>query len=186
MKKQLLIFGSLILGLAACNDNSTPATTTVNTNPGDTTIKTTTSTTTTTTTSIHPIANFERRTFVNVKTGKPVKLRIDTVHHYYVDEITNHQPDYYYFDPAAHDTFDYQGRLLNNALIYNNGSYSIDESRLMNDMNNNDNGQAAPVTGDDNSTSGKSKSKMKDDMTKEKTDNMKVKITDDKIKIKTK
>ena len=128
MKKQLIILsGAIVLALGACNDSTT--TTTPATAPGDTTIQKTTTTTTTTTT-VHPIANFEHRTFMSVKTGKPVKLRVDTIHHYYVEMETNQQPDYYYFDPVAHDTFDYRGRLLNNALIFNNGNYSIDESGL--------------------------------------------------------
>ena len=190
MKKQLIILsGAIVLALGACNDSTT--TTTPATAPGDTTIQKTTTTTTTTTT-VHPIANFEHRTFMSVKTGKPVKLRVDTIHHYYVEMETNQQPDYYYFDPVAHDTFDYRGRLLNNALIFNNGNYSIDESRIMDsnngstgttDMENNDNSGTSTSTTDH---TGKSKIKQKEDMYKEKTDNSKIKITDDKMKIKTK
>ena len=177
MKKQFFLMGAAaILGFAACNDNGTSSTTTadttVATNPGDTTIQTTTTTTTTTKT-VHPIANFEHRTFYNVKTHKPVKLRMDTVMHYYVDVTTNKEPDYYYYDPASKDTFDYWGRILNNALINNNGDYSIDEMRLSSDV-------TPPVqhadTGTMNSTdkmNGKMKMKQKDDK-------MKVKSKDDK------
>lgn len=167
MKKQVIFIGTAaILALAACNDNGkTTATTTDSTmtKPGDTTIQTTTTTTTTTKT-VHPITNFERRTFYNVVTKKPVKLRMDTVLHYYVDVTTNQQPDYYYYDPAARDTFDYYGRRLNNALMNANGSYTIDESRITNDM--------APTTTTTTDTSmnstnaAKTKMKVKDDKTK--------------------
>ena len=189
MKKQLFILGSaIIFGFAACNDTSTTTPAPV-TSPGDTTIQKTTTTTTTSTTTVHPIANFEHRTFMNVKTGKPVKLRVDTIHHYYVDEVSNQQPDYYYFDPVAHDTFDYRGRLLNNALIFNNGMYSIDESKVQDnsgttDMGTNDN-SGTTTTDNGKTPSGNTKIKQKDDMYKEKTDNSKMKVTDNKIKIKT-
>ena len=109
MKKQLLLLGGFVLfGFMACN-NPTPSTTTTNTdtmktNPGDTVVRTTTTTTTTTKT-VHPIANFEHRTFYNVKTHKQVKLRIDTVNHYYVDVNSNSQPDYFYYDPATRAEF---------------------------------------------------------------------------------
>ena len=170
MKKQFFLMGAAaILGFAACNDNGTSETIktdSTTTNPGDTTIQTTTTTTTTTKT-VHPIANFEHRTFYNVKTHKPVKLRMDTVLHYYVDVTTSKEPDYYYYDPAAKDTFDYWGRVLNNALILHNGDYMVDETRLSSET-------TPPVqssdTGAMNSTdkmnNGKMKMKVKDDKTK--------------------
>ena len=163
MKKQLIYLGAtLIFGLTACNENSTN---TANNN-GDST-KTTTSTTVG-----RRIANFESRSFVNLKTGKPVKLRYDTVYHYYVDVETNKEPDYYYYDPAAHDTFDYLGRTLNNALIMDNGDYRIDETRIVHDTVM----VTAPTTTDTttistttNNANTKTKTKEKDDKTKTKT-----------------
>ena len=180
MKKQFFLMGAAaILGFAACNDNGTSNTTktdsTTTTNPGDTTIQTTTTTTATTKT-VHPIANFEHRTFYNVKTHKPVKLRMDTVYHYYVDVNTNKEPDYYYYDPATKDTFDYWGRVLNNALMMNNGDYTIDETRLSTE-----NTTTTPVqssdTGTMNSTNKMNNGKMK---IKQKDDKIKIKSKDDK------
>ena len=174
MKKQFFLMGAVaILGFAACNDNgstntATTTDTTVATNPGDTTVQTTTTTTTTTKT-VHPIANFERRTFYNVKTKKPVKLRMDTVLHYYVDVSTNKEPDYYYYDPSSKDTFDYYGRRLNNALMMNNGDFTIDESRLSNDNMGSTGGAMSTATDTSsmsNMNSGKMKMKQKDDKTK--------------------
>lgn len=161
-----------ILGFAACNDNSTSDTTKTDTltttNPGDTTIQTTTTTTTTTKT-VHPIANFEHRTFYNVKTHKPVKLRMDTVLHYYVDVTTNKEPDYYYYDPAVKDTFDYWGRVLNNALIMNNGDYMVDETRLLSPTTPVQTIDTVRMNSTDKMANGKMKLKQKDDKTKIKT-----------------
>lgn len=171
MKKQLILMGAaVIFTFAACNDSSTSSDTTkdtTTTQAGDTTIQTTTTTTTTTKT-VHPIANFEHRTFMNVKTHQPVKLRMDTVLHYYVDMTTNQQPDYYYYDPAAKDTFDYMGRILNNALINDNGNYRIEESRLMSDT--------GTMMNNDTKMNGNLKIKQKDDLYKEKTDSTKIKV----------
>jgi hypothetical protein len=180
MKKQLFLMGAVaIFGFAACNDNGTSNTTktdsTTTTNPGDTTIQTTTTTTTTTKT-IHPIANFEHRTFYSVKTHKPVKLRMDTVLHYYVDVTTNKEPDYYYYDPASKDTFDYWGRVLNDALINNNGDYTIDESRLSSETTTTPTATTVDK-GSMNSTDKMANGKMK---MKQKDDKLKVKAKDDK------
>lgn len=178
MKKQLFLMGAaVIFGFAACNDNGTSETTktdSTTTNSGDTTIQTTTTTTTTTKT-VHPIANFEHRTFYNVKTHKPVKLRMDTVLHYYVDVTTNKEPDYYYYDPAAKDTFDYWGRVLNNAIMMNNGDYTIDETRLSSGTT------TEPMTTPATTTTVDTSSKMMNNDSK-----MKMKQKDDKTKIKTK
>ena len=171
MKKQLLFLGGIILfGIVACNDTAPTTTTTatdsLKTSPGDTVVRTTTTTTTTTKT-VHPIANFEHRTFYSVKSHKPVKLRMDTINHYYVDMTSNSQPDYFYYDPATKDTFDYLGRVVNNALIMNNGDYTIDESRLS------DNNGVNTTTPD---RTGNYKIKQQDGMYKEKTDTSKLKI----------
>ncbi len=170
MKKQFFLMGAAaILALAACNDNASTDTTTKTDSTLAPTDSSVTTTTTTTTRSATPIANFERRTFYNVKTKKPVKLRMDTVLHYYVDVATNQQPDYYYYDPAAKDTFDYYGRVLNNALMYNNGDYTLDETRIVMPADN---------------TSDNTKIKATDNRYKEKTDTSKVKVTGNKMKVK--
>lgn len=177
MKKQFFLIGTAaILGLSACNNDSTNSTTNTDstkTNMGDTTVQTTTTTTTTTKT-YHPITNFEHRTFYSVATKKPVKLRVDTVNHYYVDVSTNQEPDYYYYDPATHDTFDYWGRRLNNALINNNGTWTIDESKLTEDNTMSNTSNMSNMTSDtamnsNNMNNGKMKMKVKDDKIKMKT-----------------
>ncbi len=176
MKKQFFLMGAAtILGFAACNDNGTTDTTTKTDSmkPGDSTVQTTTTTTTTTKT-FRPIANFEKRTFYNVVTHKPVKLRMDTVLHYYVDVTTNKEPDYYYYDPSAKDTFDYYGRRLNNALMNDNGTWTIDETRIMNDdmgTSNGSNNMSTDTSMNNSKMDSKTKMKVKDDKTKMKIKN---------------
>lgn len=178
MTKQFFLLGAVVVfGLIACNDSGTDGTTT-------------TDSTTTTTTNVEKkgtqIANFTTRTFMDLKTNKPIVLHWDTTHYYYVDESGN-QP-YFYYDPASKDTFDYWGRRLNSYLNYSNGEYMVDESRLpVSD---------APVPVMDSTTpnmdttsatnSGNLKVKSTDDKYKEKTDTTKLKVTDDKMKAKKK
>ena len=177
MKKQFFLLGAAaaILGFAACNDSATDSTTTT-----DSTAATTATSTATGPTRGVEIANFSGRTFMDVKTNKPVKLRWDAERYYYVDESGN-QP-YYYYDPATKDTFDYWGRRLNDYLIYDNNDYRVDESRIPSiDVN--------VSTTTDTSTSaasGNLKIKATDDKYKEKTDTSKLKVTDDKMKAKKK
>jgi hypothetical protein len=97
--------------------------------------------------------------------------------HAYVDMTTDEQP-YFYYDPASHDTFDYRGRMVNHALIMNNGEYTIDETRLMNEAS-----TSEPET---KMTTGDSKMKQKGDKLKEKTDTSKMKMDNNKMKVKIK
>ena len=176
MKKQFFLFGAaVIFGLAACNDSGSDTTTTTD------------STTNTMTTATGPtrgteIANFSTRSFMDVKTNKPIKLHWDTERSYYVDE-SGSQP-YYYYDPATSDTFDYWGRRLNSYLINNNGDWTIDESRWSTD--NGTTSTTADTSTSSTSASGDLKIKAKDDKYKEKTDTTKLKVTDDKMKAKSK
>jgi hypothetical protein len=173
MKKQFFLLGAAaIFGFAACNDSATDSTTTT-----DSSATTNTMTTTTGPTRGTEIANFSTRTFMDVKTNKPVKLRWDTERYYYVDE-SGSQP-YYYYDPSTKDTFDYWGRRLNDYLIYENNDYRVDESRMpAMDM--------SPMDTSSPAMSGDMKVKATDDKYKEKTDTSKLKVTDDKIKAKKK
>jgi hypothetical protein len=115
---------------------------------------------------------------MDVKTNKPVSLRWDTAHYYYVDE-SGSQP-YFYYDPATRDTFDYWGRRVNSYLINNNGDWTVDETRWSTDN------MSTTTDTTTTSTSGDLKVKAKDDKYKEKTDTTKLKVTDDKMKVKDK
>ncbi|MDB5250449.1 MAG: hypothetical protein JWQ40_4843 [Segetibacter sp.] len=127
--------------------------------------------------------------YVDLKTGKSVKLRVDTVTRYIVDESTN-EPVTYYVNPATRDTFDRSGRLVNLALVRSSsGDYSVDETRITVTPGNSSN----TISTDTNTTSsnagtptGDSKTKIKGDKFKQKTDTTTIKVKDNKIKIKTK
>jgi hypothetical protein len=131
--------------------------------------------------------------YVDLRTGKPVKLRVDTVTRYIVNEVSN-EPVTYYINPATNDTFDKRGRLVNKALVKSSdGDYTIDESRITvtsDDVNSNmvstDTAANTTNTADGNgNATGNSKTKIKDNKFKQKTDTTLIKVKDDKIKIKT-
>lgn len=126
--------------------------------------------------------------YVDLKTGKPVKLRVDTVTKYIVEEATN-EPVMYYVNPATKDTFDRTGRLVNLALVRSeSGDYSIDETKITGTA-----GRSANTISTDTSTTssetetpiGNSKTKFKDDKFKQKTDSTTIKVKDNKVKVKT-
>jgi hypothetical protein len=131
--------------------------------------------------------------YVDLKTGKSLKLRVDTATKYVVDASSN-EPVMYYIDPATNDTFDRRGRLVSRALIRGtNGDYTVVESRITitsgNDNTDNNNIAGSDTSSnaatDESTQSGNSKTKIKDDLFKQKTDTTKVKMKNDKIKIKT-
>lgn len=126
--------------------------------------------------------------YVNLKTGKPVKLRVDTVTHYIIDEETS-EPVTYYINPSTNDTFDQRGRLVNRALIRSStGDYTIDESRISVTTDDNTDASNDVITTDTAvegaSTTGESKTKLKDDKFKHKTDDTKLKVKEGKVKLK--
>ena len=170
MKKSFVVLAVLsFIGLGACNNDEKASTTTTATDTSakmvtpDTSHGSTTTTTTTTTTVTTKAPEY-RTSLMTVKTNKPIKVVYDTVHMRYVDVTTQKEPTTYYYDPETHDTFDYRGYLLNNALIYNNGAYSVDTVRLMSNQYN------VVVRDSIVARMGKSKTKTKGDKTKVKTD----------------
>jgi len=129
MKKTVLFTSIAIAAAVACNDGSETTTTTdsTTTSTGSNTTSEGADMTTSAsgTININPDANY-----VDLKTGKSVKLRVDTVNHYVV-EASSSQPIYFYIDPSTNDTFDRSGTLVNNALVRGaDGEYTVDQSRL--------------------------------------------------------
>lgn len=127
--------------------------------------------------------------YVDLKTGKPVNLRVDTVTKYIVNEVSN-EPVMYYINPTTNDTFDRRGRLVNRALVKSDdGDYIIDESRITITSSDNSNmttdDTATTLTSEPTTPSGNSKTKIKDDKFKQQTDTTEIKIKGDKIKVKT-
>jgi hypothetical protein len=172
-----------LLSMTACNNGSSTTTTDSTTVSAETSQTGSSDVAASNNTQVHfdPSASY-----VDLKSGKSVKLRVDTVTHYIVDEVTN-QPVMYYINPATSDTFDQRGRLVSRALIRSaNGDYTIDESRITVSSADNSTTDTANTTDDESATaSGNSKTKIKEDKFKQKTDTSKVKVKDNKIKIKT-
>ncbi|CAN5358138.1 hypothetical protein BH09BAC2_BH09BAC2_21730 [soil metagenome] len=183
MKKLFVIAAVTIMGFTACNDDSKTNTNTTTTTDTATTNNTMandgTTTTTTTTTTVVTTRSLENRNLMVVKTNKPIQLKYDPDHSYYIDATTNKQATTYFYDPATNDTFDYRGYIVNNALLNNNGDWKTDESRLWSNQYN--------VTLRDSIQAGGSvKIKQNDNSYKEKTDSTKLKVTDNKMKVKSK
>jgi len=189
MKFKNLSFALLAAGLAmSCNNSQDTSVTTDSSSTTGTTVDTTATTTAmaptvTTTTTVHLDPT---RSYVDLKSGKKVRLRVDTVTKYIVNEVTN-QPIMYYIDPSTRDTFDRQGRMVSRALIRSaSGDYSIDESRLGSNMSDNSGSDNSTMSSSDTSSSmsagsttggsGKTKEKIKDDKYKYKDQNTKVKV----------
>jgi hypothetical protein len=127
MKKLLFCFGiASIALLPACKDGTETTTTTDSTAAmNSATSSEPSSMTTTSTVNINPDVSY-----VDLKSGKQVKLRVDTVTHYVVNVETS-QPVDYYIDPSSSDTFDMSGVNVSNALIRSSGGvYTTDVSRL--------------------------------------------------------
>jgi hypothetical protein len=192
MNKKLFGIGGILalFTIAACNNGENTSATDSTTVSTGTTEAGTTSTSTTsgrsTTFQVDPSASY-----VDLRTGKSVKLKVDTVTKYVVDEVTN-QPIMYFINPATNDTFDRSGRVVSHALVRGtNGDYTVDESRLTtsNSDNSGTNMSSGDTTTSDNSasggTTGNTKTKIKDDKFKQKTDTSVLKVKDGKIKAKT-
>lgn len=181
MKQRLTLFTAIaFLGIAACNEGTKTTTTT------DSTVVVPANGTTTTTTTTVTTRKLNNKEVIVLGSNKKVRLVYDTVHYYYVDAATNQQPTGYYYDPETKDTFDYRGYNLNNALMYKNGSYTVDESKLMDNSYNMEIKNENHTVVVPSNTDGEKKIKENDNAYKEKTDTSKIKITDRKTKIKIK
>jgi hypothetical protein len=67
--------------------------------------------------------------YYDLQTSRPVDIMEDSNTHLYVD-VSTQKPLNFYYDAISHDTFDIHGRIINNALVQNNGTYSVDESKV--------------------------------------------------------
>lgn len=129
--------------------------------------------------------------YVDLKTGKPVKLKRDDNYGYVVNLETN-EPVEFYVDMNLQDTFyGKTGDVVNNALTRDNaGIYELDDSKVEWDGDNmkikNDDGSKEKL-GDEEYKYKDDDVKMKstNDETKYKSGDVKVKTTEDETKIKT-
>lgn len=114
-----------IVGFAACNNGSETSATedsssvTTTTPAGDES---------TTVSSSDTPAFDTSASYVDLKSGKTVRLRRDAS----TGHVRNQEDDsevLWYFNPVTNDTFDVSGNVVNNYLIRENGSYRLDEAR---------------------------------------------------------
>ncbi len=68
--------------------------------------------------------------YYDLTTNRPTDVMEDSNTHQYVD-VSTQIPLTIYYDANSTDTFDNKGRIINNAIIYNSGQYSIDESKVI-------------------------------------------------------
>lgn len=162
MIKKLLLSGVLLYTIA-CNDT------------GSETTETDSSTTTTSTESMatsSSVANFdESASYVSLNTSKPIKVKRDTTRGYIVDYETNEPLNFFFYNPATNDTFDWSGNVVNNYLLLgDDGTYKLDEDRWRTKVD--DDGDVKAKDGDE------SKIKIDGDGSeiKIKTDTSKIKI----------
>lgn len=123
--------------------------------------------------------------YVDLKTGKPIKLKVDTSGSSIVEEESN-QPVTYYVNPATNDTFDGSGRMVNRALIKGaNGEYTIVESKItvtsVDAKNVSSSDTASDVTVESSPVKGNKKKKMKGDATKQNTDTSKLRTQSEDV-----
>ena len=179
MKKNFTLLAAIaIVGVVACNDANK------NSSTSDSVVVIPDNSNTTSTTIVRTRV-LDNKEVIVLGSNKKLRLRYDTVHYYYVDAATNEQPISYYYDPETKDTFDYRGYNLNNALVFRNGTYSINEEKLMENSYNIEirDGNKTVIT---NSNGEETKIKENVNSYKEKTDSSKIKITDRKTKTKIK
>lgn len=189
MRLKLLVPGLLAIGLASCqtttsteNSTNSDTTTMTTTDPAmnaDPNMITTTTTTTTTRPAFQPRENVQ---YMDLRTKKMVRVRVDTVHHYVVNAETN-QPLDFFMEPGGTDTF--YGRNMQRAngyIRYNSGNdWSYDES--MGGGSSNMNSGSSSM---DMSTTGTSSTGTGSDVKKIKTNENETKIKmEDGSKIKT-
>ncbi|MEO6948453.1 MAG: hypothetical protein ABI123_02390 [Ginsengibacter sp.] len=185
MKKQFLVLAVASFSvLVSCNNtdkNNTQTTT-------DSIV--TTTGTASTDVATPSVDNENMPVIYNLETKQPVSLQQDEKTHVYVDATTQ-QPISYYYEPISKDTFDMRGRLVNNALILNDGKYSLDDAKIKS----NDNAYKIKTDewkmkwgkdGDNKLKTDDIKIKDKGDKYKVKTDDTKIKIKDGEVKVKDK
>ena len=71
-----------------------------------------------------------RGSYVDLRTNKPLKFKVDSSSRYLLNYETDEPFDYYFYSPASRDTFDRFGNVVNSFLFKDaKGIYTIDEKR---------------------------------------------------------
>ena len=117
----------LFVGVVSCNQSSNSSTSTDSTSTSTTTGESASGSTTASSTTAATVD--ENATYLDLSTGKNIKVKKDQTGRY-INSETN-EPLKYYVNPTTADTFDVEGRVVNNALVKApNGDYSVDENKI--------------------------------------------------------
>ncbi len=125
MKKNLFPMMAItaLVGMAACNNGAETTTTDTTTTSESSTMGTTESNASTT------VSFDENASYVDLESGKPVKLRKDATSGYVTKQDDN-TPIMWYYNPATNDTFNREGMVVNNYLMRSpSGTYTLDEDK---------------------------------------------------------
>lgn len=136
----------------------------------------------------------ESASYVDLTSGKTVKLRRDTTSGFIANYETN-EPVLFYYNPVTSDTFDRSGRVVNNYLVRDpQGVYRVDEERWKTKVDEDGDakvkdGDETKIKSDGNEPETKiktadSKEKVDENSYKSKSTEGKVKVKDDKVKVK--
>jgi hypothetical protein len=129
MKKNLILIAALFF-VTACNNSDSETTTTTDSLATNAEASESAETNTTASSSASLESFDESASYVSLTTKKPVKVKKDVTRGYVVDYETNEPLNYYFYNPATRDTFDWSGNVVNGYLMRgNDGAYKLDESR---------------------------------------------------------
>ena len=181
-----LAFIAAAVSFTACGGGNNGESTTDSTSTTNTTTSTTGEATTTETAgstdntsgSTGSSSGPTKDSYTDLSSGSTFTIEKDPSTGYYRNKTTGKRVDFYY-DPATNDTFDYRGRVVNNAITRSSiGVYSLDEDKIKIQSD----GDVKMKSSD-----GETKVKMETDGDgKIKTDSTKIKIRDGEVKIKNK
>jgi hypothetical protein len=143
-----LLFVSVLFYAVACNNSGSETTTTDSTTLSGTTGENS-ETASGTSTASSSLASFdESASYISLKTKKPVRVKADATRGYVVDYESNQPLDYYFYNPATRDTFDWSGNVVNGYLVLgDDGTYTLDEGKWKTKVD--EDGDAKAKDGDD-------------------------------------
>jgi hypothetical protein len=180
-----------LLSVVSCNQSSTTEAGADSTSTTTTTTSTDAATGSTAAPSAATTTVDENASYVDLKSGKTIKVKKNQETGKYINSETN-EPLMYYVNPSTADTFDVQGRVVNNALVKGPEGYTVDETKITTDngkLKTQSDGDVKAKEGDVKAKvetdgdmklkSGDSKEKIKDDTYKSKDASGKTKTTDE-------
>jgi hypothetical protein len=130
MKKNLILIAALFF-VTACNNSDSETATSTDSLATSAEATENAETSATGSSSSASLEKFdESASYVSLTTKKPVRVKKDISRGYIVDYETNEPLNFYFYNPATRDTFDWSGNVVNGYLMRGtDGTYTLDESR---------------------------------------------------------